>query len=81
MNSDTDLRLLVGHNIVLARHLADLSQSEAARRLRIPRTRLADWERGRYKPNDRNLSLIADVVGQEFAWFYVERRDGEEVQL
>ena len=65
-----DLKDLVAHNIVLARHLAGLSQVQLAKQMKIERTQLADWERGRFKPNDRNLQKIAGEVGQSFSWFY-----------
>ena len=71
-DGDKYITRLVAANIVYARELAGLSQRELAIRLEIDRRQLSEWERGVWKPGDRNLVRLADALGRTLAFFYTE---------
>jgi transcriptional regulator with XRE-family HTH domain len=60
---------VVGRNIVLARQHLGISQGELARRLRIDRRQLSEWERGLWDPSLRKLRPIAVALGRPMEWF------------
>ncbi|CYZ75397.1 helix-turn-helix domain-containing protein [Streptococcus suis] len=49
-----------------------LSQSEIARQLEISRMSYSAWERGRTKPNHKNLSLLATILKVDESYFESE---------
>lgn len=83
-----DYRKRIGRNISLARHTATppLSQKDLVAlvnlspRVKIGRSQLSDWERGRYEIGHEVLERIAEVTGTpgapDIGWFY-NRHEGE----
>ncbi|HEM4866198.1 TPA: helix-turn-helix transcriptional regulator, partial [Streptococcus suis] len=49
-----------------------LSQSEIARQLEISRMSYSAWERGKTKPNHKNLSLLATILKVDESYFESE---------
>ncbi|MDG3326891.1 XRE family transcriptional regulator [Streptococcus suis] len=49
-----------------------LSQSEIARQLEISRMSYSAWERGKTKPNQKNLSLLATILKVDESFFESE---------
>ncbi|MEI4362598.1 XRE family transcriptional regulator [Streptococcus suis] len=49
-----------------------LSQSEIARQLEISRMSYSAWEGGKTKPNQKNLSILADIFDVEESFFESE---------
>ncbi|MBS8079944.1 helix-turn-helix transcriptional regulator, partial [Streptococcus suis] len=46
------------------------SQAEIARKLNISRMSFSAWESGKTKPNQKNLSILADIFDVEESFFY-----------
>lgn len=60
---DQEWRRLLGRRIGRMREHLDLTQVELARRLGVPRSRLAKWESGANAPPIRTLAQIAGMLG------------------
>ncbi|HEM3143617.1 helix-turn-helix domain-containing protein [Streptococcus suis] len=48
------------------------SQAEIARKLNISRMSFSAWESGKTKPNQKNLSILADIFDVEESFFESE---------
>lgn len=66
---------LVGQNIKAARLSCDLTQRLLAERVGVDAMLVSKWERGRHRPNDQNLALIAEQTNRDLAWFYAEHEE------
>jgi transcriptional regulator with XRE-family HTH domain len=60
---DQEWRRLVGRRIGRMREHLHLTQVELARRLGVPRSRLAKWESGANAPPLRTLAQLAGMLG------------------
>lgn len=67
-----DFKKVIGQNLRTLRRAAQLTQDQLADQLPHPitRKRIGDWETGRYKPNDRYLTLLADALAVDVYDFY-----------
>ena len=68
---------IVGDNVALARKSKGLTQSELGRRIGVEGMAVSRWERGSSRPSDTNLQAVAEVLGRNFVWFFIDRLDGE----
>lgn len=67
---------MVGANIRSARLGAGLTQSELAGAVGgIQVMAVSNWERGVNRPNDVNLVMLSQVLGQPVAWFYADHTE------
>ena len=71
-----DLRATVAGNVQLARHLADVSQAELARRTGIDEKEISRYEHGRRRPGDERLIRIAGALEVPVSWFFDEHDAG-----
>jgi transcriptional regulator with XRE-family HTH domain len=62
----------IGANIRVARDASDLTQRQLAEAIDVDAMLVSKWERGRHRPSDQNLQLVAEVTGRELAWFYTD---------
>lgn len=68
-----DLTQIVARNVKLARTRLGLTQAELARKLGLPDgMAVSRWETARHRPNAANLAALADLTGEDFAWFYAD---------
>ena len=68
-----DLTQIVARNVKLARTRLGLTQAELARKLGLPDgMAVSRWETARHRPNAANLAALADLTGEDFAWFFTD---------
>ena len=65
---------IVGRNIRAARDAAELTQSQLAAKVGVDPMLVSKWERGRHRPTDANLALVATHTGRELVWFYTDHQ-------
>lgn len=63
---------IVGANIASARKSEGLTQSELGRRVGVENMAVSRWERGFVRPSDANLQAVAQELGRDFAWFFID---------
>lgn len=72
----TETSLLVGRRLQQARKEAGMRQRDVAEAMGIDppldAQRISDWERGVNLPGERNMAALAEALGKERAWFYME---------
>lgn len=68
------LKARVGANIRAARKSRGLTQAQLARRLEMESLNISRWERGMVVPRAENLVRLADELGYDLGWFYVDRQ-------
>lgn len=66
------IKQLIGANIRLARKLAGKTQLQLASTLEVDPIQVSRWERGLHRPSDGRVVALAQVLGQEPVWFYVD---------
>lgn len=66
------IRTVIGENIRRARDQNGLTQRELAAAIEGDYMAISRWERGVNRPGDESLARIAEVLGHDFAWFYVD---------
>lgn len=70
------IKLILGANIRIARDLRGWSQGRLAAELGgWDSSSISRWENGRVRVSDDNLVELAQALGQDIAWFYVDRSD------
>lgn len=67
------IKSIVGDNLKRARQERGWTQAQLAVELGGDSTAISRWERGRVKPDDDSLTTLAQVLGKDFAWFFVDR--------
>ena len=70
---------IVGRNIVIARKLAGMSQTQLATLVGVPRNYVSDWERGRHEPRPGSFAKLTEALERPRWWFYKDHTedDGE----
>lgn len=61
-----------GNKLTSRREALGISQSELARRVGINRSSIFNWENGKSQPNQKNLRLIAEILGVTTEFFESE---------
>lgn len=65
-------------NIRAARKASGLTQHDLAVALgRGDAMTVSRWERGEHRPSDAYLVALAQVLGQDVSWFFVDREPEE----
>lgn len=65
---------LVARNIRAAR--GEMSQAELGRQAGIDPQQISKYERCVHTPNGENLSALAEVLGRDLTWFYMDHEAG-----
>lgn len=65
----------LGERIKKARHEAGLTQEQLAERLGNERTRIIDWEKGRYAPSRKYRKRLSEALGHPEEYFEGQRED------
>lgn len=66
------LKIIVGENIRAAR--GEMTQRQVANLLDIDPMSVSRWERGKVLPSTESLIAIADALGRDLGWFYVDHQ-------
>lgn len=66
------IKSIVAANIKAAREAEGLVQRQVAARLDMDVMNVSRWERGAVMPTLDNLSRLADLLGRDVSWFYVD---------
>ena len=74
MTSQTtkDARTILAANLRFARKAKGWTQRELAAAVGVDTLAVSRWERAAATPNGANLAGLAEVLGRQFAWFYVD---------
>ncbi len=67
------IKTIVGQNLSAARRAQRLTQRQLAQALDTDAFQVSRWERGVNRPSDSTLARLAEALGVEFAWFFVDR--------
>lgn len=70
--------VLLTANLRLARKLSGFSQAGLAREAKVDPQQISKWERGVLKPSTQSLSVLAETLGRDLAWFFTEHEPIEE---
>ena len=70
MPATSETHAIVGRNIVIARKLAGMNQTQLAKLIEVPRPQLADWERGRHEPRAASFERLTEALERPRWWFY-----------
>ena len=69
---------IFARNLVIARKLAGMSQTQVARLVGVPRSYISDWETGKHEPRRGSWERLETVLEQPRWWFYKDHSsDGE----
>lgn len=67
------IRTIVAENVRHARSTADLTQRELAGLVNdVDKLAVYRWENGIALPNPENFAALADALGREVSWFYID---------
>ena len=69
------LKSILAENIRAARLDCGLTQLQLSQRLGMDQMNISRWERGKVTPSLENFAALADVLGRDLAWFYVDRTE------
>ena len=69
---------IVGRNIVIARKLAGMSQTQLAELVGVPQSYVSDWERGKHEPRSASFARIVEALDRPRWWFYRDWSDDDE---
>ena len=69
---------IVGRNIVIARKLAGMSQTQLAELVGVPRSYVSDWERGKHEPRSASFARIVEALERPRWWFYKDHAEDDD---
>jgi transcriptional regulator with XRE-family HTH domain len=75
-----DVTARIARSIHKARKECGLSQDELGDSMQPPQRRneISAWENGRRRPSEEHLLQLADILGRDISWFYIDH-NGEPV--
>jgi transcriptional regulator with XRE-family HTH domain len=70
------IKTTIGQNLSAARRAKHLTQRELARVLDTDAFQVSRWERGIVRPGDSTLARLAEALGVDYVWFFIEHPEG-----
>lgn len=73
MQENRQIKQIVGSNIRARRDELGFSRRELATRIDVDQTQIFKWERGDHLPHEETLAALAQELGRDISWFFVDR--------